>query len=334
MRSRPSSRIEAGLDALAGKTVVVTGASGFVGGALVRQLTAVGCSIIRVSRRRLAPAPAPTSAVVTDVQADVTDRACWDRIGGADVIFHCAAQTSWAIAESDPEQNFRSTVLPMRFLVDSCRERRHRPIVVFAATATQTGVASRLPVNEDVPDRPLTVYCRHKLIAEGDLKIAAAEGVVRGVSLRLPNLYGPGARAASDDRDVVNRAIRAAMRGEALTVYGSGNYLRDYLFIDDAIDAFVAAATCAELLLGRHFVVATGQPRTVGDAFAAIATRVAAKCGHPVTVTTDPARALAAIDQRHFVGDASRFMAATGWRPAWQFEDGIDRTIEAYRCGS
>jgi nucleoside-diphosphate-sugar epimerase len=216
----------------------------------------------------------------------------------------------------------------------SCRERGHQPTVVFSGTVTQAGITTRLPVNEDVADQPITVYDRHKLMAEDDLKSAASAGVVRGVSLRLPNIYGPGATAGSRDRDVLNRMIRAAMRGEALTVYGAGDYVRDYLFIDDAVTAFLLAATCAEALNGRHFVIATGRGHAIRNAFATIAARVEAKCGRRVRVTTEPGRTLTAIEQRHFIGDSSRFTAATGWRAACDLDDGIDRTIEAYQCES
>ena len=68
-----------------------------------------------------------------------------------------------------------------------------------------------MPVDEDAPDDPITVYDRHKLIAEDDLKAAAAQGVVRGATLRLANVYGPGARGQPRDRDVLNRMIKTAI---------------------------------------------------------------------------------------------------------------------------
>lgn len=334
MRSDPSPLIAAPRHGLTGKTIAVTGAAGFVGGALVRRLANLDCTIIRVSRRESPRLTGSLAATITDVRGDVADRAVWDRLGDAAVVFHCAAQTSAALAAEDPSQDFRSNVLPMQQLLAGCRERVHHPIVVFSGTVTQVGIATRLPVNEDAADQPVTIYDRHKLMAEDELKSAASAGVVRGVSLRLPNIYGPGAPVRSGDRDVLNRMIRAAMRGDTLTVYGAGDFLRDYLFIDDAVNAFLMAAVSLDQLNGRHVVVATGQGHSIRDAFAAIAARVEARCGRRVTVTSEPGHALTAIEQRHFVGDASRFTAATGWRPACSLAEGIDRTIEAYQCES
>ena len=326
--------VAAPMHGLTGKTIAVTGASGFIGGALVKRLTRLDCTIIRVSRAEPPGLMGSGPASITDVRGDVADRAVWDRLGHADVIFHCAAQTSAAVAAQDPSQDFRNNVVPMQQLLGRCRERARRPIVVFAGTVTQVGIAARIPVNEDAADQPVTIYDRHKLMAEDELKSAAAAGFVRGVSLRLPNVYGPGAHVRSGDRDVMNRMIRAAMRGETLTVYGAGDYLRDYVFIDDAVLAFLMAAGCPDEVNGRHFVIATGQGHTIAEAFRKITARVEAKCGRRVAVASEPGWPLTAIEQRQFVGDASRFTAATGWSPSCSLEQGIDRTIEAYQCES
>ncbi len=91
-------------------------------------------------------------------------------------------------------------------------QRGRRPIVLFAGTVTEAGIPSRLPVDEDAPDDPITIYDRHKLMAEQDLKAAAVNGDVRGATLRLANVYGPGARGQRADRDVLNRMIKTAHR--------------------------------------------------------------------------------------------------------------------------
>jgi UDP-glucose 4-epimerase len=316
----------------AGKTIAVTGAAGFLGGRLVSRLAAVDCQIIRVARSVQPPLDA-MAATVVDIAGDVGQPDTWDRVADADVIFHFAAQTSTAAAADDPDRDFYDNVTPMRLLLETCRQRRQRPLVLFAGTVTQTGIPSRLPVDEDAPDDPITVYDRHKLMAEGDLKAAASQGDVRGATLRLSNVYGPGAPGLRKDRDVLNRMIRSAVEGRPLTVFGSGEYVRDYVFIDDVVDAFVAAAAHPEPVNGRHFVVGSGRGVTIREAFELISARVRLLTGTTVPVTTtDRGGALLAIDQRHFVADPSRLSAATGWRPSWSLTDGIDRTIEAFKC--
>jgi nucleoside-diphosphate-sugar epimerase len=315
------------------QTVAVTGAGGFLGGRLVDRLAAIDCRIIRLGRSPLPPVEATATARVTDVIGDVTDRGAWDRLIDADIIFHFAAQTSGAAAASNPDADFRANVAPIRHLLAACRESGRRPIVLFAGTVTEAGVPSRLPVNEDAPDDPITIYDRHKLMAEGELKAATLAGAVRATTLRLANVYGPGARGRAGDRDVLNRMIRAALAGQPLTVYGHGGYVRDYLFIDDVIEAFLLAAVQPEHVSGRHYVIGSGSGVTIREAFELIAARVRQTTGRTVPVAlAEPAQPLSPIEQRSFIADPGRFSAATGWQPAWSLCSGIDRTIEAFTC--
>jgi len=125
--------------------------------------------------------------------------------------------------------------------------------------------------------------------------------------------------------------IMAALRGEPLTVYGTGEYVRDYLFVDDVADAFLRAAAHPERINGRHFVVGSGRGVTIRGGFELVAARVETLIGRRVpVVTADPPGALSDIQKRNFVADPSRFSDATGWRPFWSLSDGIDRTIEAF----
>jgi len=249
------------------------------------------------------------------------------------VIFHFAAQTSVSIAAADPDADFHANVTPIRHLIAACRQRRHQPVVVFAGTVTEAGIPSRVPVNEDEADDPITAYDRHKLMAEDDLKAAASQGAVRGATLRLSNVYGPGARGPRQDRDILNRMIDTALQGAALTVYGTGEYVRDYVFIDDVVDAFVRAASHPDRINGRHFIIGSGHGVTIREAFGLVAARVEAITGRRVpVVSADPPAPLSDLERRHFVADPSRFSAATGWHPSWSLAGGIDRTIEALTC--
>ena len=293
------------------KTIAVSGAGGFLGGTLVNRLATVPCHVMRVPR-----------------DPD------WEPIVSAvDVVFHFAAQTSSAVAAADPNRDFAANVAPLRGLLAACRRLRRRPVILFAGTVTQAGIPVRLPVDENAVDRPVTIYDHHKLIAENDLKAAACDGTVKGATLRLANVYGPGARASGKDRNILNRMIAAAVRGEPLTVYGTGEHLRDYVFVNDVVDAFLMAGAQPDQVNAKHFVVGSGRGVTIREAFELVASRVEALTGRRVPVITAvPAAALSAIEQRDFIADSSRLTSATGWHPKWSLYDGIDRTIEAGPC--
>ena len=315
-----------------GQTVAVTGAGGFLGGCLIQRLEGSPCRIMRVARRPL-PLPAIDGQAMIDVVGDVSSAALWERIvSEADVVFHFAAQTSGVAAEQDPEADFQANVAPMRHLVAASRRLNRQPVVVLAGTVTQAGIPSRVPIDEAAPDNPVTVYDRHKLLAELELESAAGAGVLFGSTLRLANVYGPGAPGPRADRDVLNRMIKGALGGEALTVYGTGEFVRDYVFIDDVVDAFVRAAAHVPEVNARHFVVGSGCGISIRQAFELVASRVEALTGRRVPVITIGTRSLSAIEQRHCLVNPAGFMAATGWHPTHSLAAGIDRTIEAYAC--
>jgi nucleoside-diphosphate-sugar epimerase len=236
------------------------------------------------------------------------------------------------VAAADPQADLRSNVLPMLGLLETCRQQSLAPVVLFAGTATQVGLPSLLPVNESQPDQPVTIYDLHKLAAENYLKHYISQGYVRGASLRLANVYGPGPHSSSSDRGVLNAMIRRALAGEPLTVYGAGEFVRDYVFVGDVVRAFLLAGAAPDAVNGRHFVIGSGQGHTLAEAFKLVAQRAAIRTGRQTAVEyTNPVAPISLIEQRHFVADIGEFRRATGWTPEKNLVSGIDSTIEAWQ---
>ena len=310
-------------NALSGKRILITGASGFIGRRIVQQLSVVDCTIVALSR---APGPETIqdTARIEEVFGDIRDTCVLDSaMRGVDVVIHLAAQTSARTAEDDPRADAMVNVAPMTHIVASA-ERTHASIIL-ASTSTIFGLPASLPVAETQPDAPLTAYDRHKLLAE---RLVQAYG--KGASLRLTNVYGPGQSHKGADRGVLNAAIAKAISGEALTVFGDGSQLRDYLYIDDAARAFLMAAANAQALGGRPFVVGSGVGTRIRDAFALVATRVGEWVSRQVPVIfADPPAPPLQIDARNFVADARAFQVAAQWTAETQLQEGIDLTIDA-----
>ena len=314
------------------KTILITGGCGYLASALIRLLCDTKCRVIRLDRPESDWSRIGENVEVNDLAADIRDPQIWEQaLDGVDIVFHFAAQTSAYCANDDPTADHLINVQPMLQLLEACRRQQRRPAVCFSSTVTVAGIPASLPVNEQHPDHPLTLYDLHKQMAEQYLQYYAGQGVVRGVALRLTNIYGPGPASSRADRGVLNRMIRKALAGEPLTVYGSGELLRDYLFVDDAAGAFLAAAAAAGKLNGRRFVIGSGEGHTIAGAMEVVAQRTALKTG--VTVAVDhipPPASLSPIEERNFVADSNSFMLATGWKPAYSFALGIDRTLEAF----
>jgi UDP-glucose 4-epimerase len=315
-----------------GKRIVVTGGGGYLGTNLIRALSQTPCDIVRLVRS--APKPLDVldaQARIHDVVGDVTDANVWPALlGEADVVFHLAAQTSVAVARRDPLADMAQNVVPVLALLESCRNAASPPFVVFAGTATEVGVTTQVPVNETFTDNPVTIYDLHKLMAERYLAWYAMGGLVRGATLRLANVFGPGPTSSSADRGVLNHMIRKAIRGEQLTVYGSGSQVRDFTFVDDVVDAFLMAGAHPSETSGQYFVVGTGVGHTIRQAAELVADVAAERTGKRVevmSVVPPPTESL--VDERHFVADTSRFRAATGWQPRWTLRRGLERAVES-----
>jgi nucleoside-diphosphate-sugar epimerase len=129
--------------------------------------------------------------------------------------------------------------------------------------------------------------------------------------------------------------IAKALAGEVLPVFGSGAFLRDYLHVQDAARAFLAAGASIDAVNKSHYVVASGRSHSIDEAFRTVAVRVAARTGREVRVVhAEPALPLSPLQSRNFVADPSPFTAATGWRAEWTLAAGIDQALEELACES
>jgi UDP-glucose 4-epimerase len=315
-----------------GKTLLITGGAGYLASGLVEMLKNIDCHIIRMHREGSYPMPVTGAARIFDVAGDVRDPVIWERILiGVDYIFHFAAQTSTYIANADPVADQAANVQPMLHLLETCRRQGFHPTVCFASTVTISGIPVSLPVDESHPEHPLTIYDLHKLTAEQYLRWYSEQGIVRGVTLRLANVYGPGPRSSQTDRGILNQMIIRALAGEVLTVYGTGEQVRDYLYVGDAAQAFLAAAIYSEALNGKCFVIGSGRGYTIAEAIGLVADLTAAKTGISVPVEhIAPPRDISPIEQRNFVADSRLFRAATGWQARHTLAQGIKLTLEAF----
>jgi nucleoside-diphosphate-sugar epimerase len=315
------------LEGLCGKTIAVTGASGYIGAALVEALVKRSCNIIRVSRTDLEELHGTQA-----IKADVRKADTWDKIvEQADIIYHLAGNTSVYETAKNPAESLNSTLLPLAHLIKAAQEDKCKPRIVFTSTATVYGLTSRHPVTEVIEPKPTTFYDLNKLFAEQQLSLATQQGLIDSVSLRLANVYGPsGSVSAASDRGILNKITAVALRGGDLMVYGDGNYCRDYVYITDVVKALLYAGISPDIG-GQVYNVASGVGTMVKEAFQMVASQAAAITKIPVRVNeTVWPTGVASIERRDFTADISKFSVATHWKPVVHLNEGIALLIAEY----
>jgi nucleoside-diphosphate-sugar epimerase len=306
------------------KTIVITGARGYIGSALAERLRRHGHALRLVSR---SPSPSTSGRLRRDCRAiDLCDPQSWSQLlRGADVIVHLSWRTDLRAAEADSAEDEEINVGPLRALVETARAMKTAPIVVFASAATIVGINPKLPVDDTAHDNPCSVYDRHKLAGEIILREGTACGAVRACSLRLANVYGYGGASINANRGILNVMMERAIAGEPLTLYGNGAYIRDFIHIEDVIEAFVAVILTPAMCDGGHYLIASGRGHTLAQAYATIAEVALERMQRRVEIVRVPEPAdLHAIENRNFIGDSGAFRARTNWRPRLDLRAGID----------
>lgn len=316
-----------------GKKILITGGNGYLGSNLVNQLLNFECQIYCLDRLKLnQDLEIDKKAKLISIVCDITDSSIWQKIlSGIDIIFHFAGQTSAYVANEDPIKDFNINVLPLLFMLESCRKNKYCPTILFAGTATEVGIPRKLPVDENHHDKPVTIYDIDKLMAEGYLKYYANAEIVKGTILRLANVYGPGPKSSSADRGILNMMIRKALNGEDLTLYGKGEFIRDYIFVDDVINAFLIAGMKIENMNGRHFVLGTGVGHSIREAFETIIESVFDFTKKKVEIiSTNPPQTLSPIESRNFIANVGSLKQSIGWIPEVTLAQGINKTVKHY----
>ena len=318
------------------KRILITGASGYIAWNLIRELVQFDCTIVCFSRNVEKVEKQNDKAKIKFVESSYQCKSVYqEAIENVDIIFHLASQTSVYKAEKNPLADYRANVLPMQLLLEACRKNKTCPTIVFSGTSTQCGMPEMLPVDENVIDIPLTTYDFHKLQAERWLKFYTCQDWVRGVSLRLTNVYGPGPRSSSADRGMLNLMIIKALQGEELTIFGTGEFIRDYIYVDDVVSAFLSAPIHISDINGKHFVLGSGISTTIHDAIELVGELVSQQTGKKVVVKrVEPPTYLLPIECRNFFAAINSLQEEISFIVKYDLQNGIKNSINYYSKGN
>jgi CDP-paratose 2-epimerase len=342
----------------AGGHVLITGGAGFVGCNLAHRYLAQGREVVlfdNLSRpgveRNLAWLRATHGDRVRAQVADVRDAAAVARaVRGAAEVYHFAAQVAVTTSLLDPIDDFEINARGTLTLLEALRALDTPPPLVFTSTNKVYG---------DLGDVPLALRGRRYAPADAAVRASGvgedraldfhspygcskgtADQYVRDyarsyglptVVFRMSCIYGPHQFGTEDQGWVAHFLIRA-LEGRPITLYGDGMQVRDVLFVEDLVDAFLLARAHVDRLSGEAFNIGGGPANTTS--LLELVDRIGALHGERPEVTHEAWRT---GDQRYYVSDVRRFGAATGWAPRTSVSEGLERLYEwltASRAGA
>lgn len=298
--------------------VLITGANGYIGSSLAKALEKNTSFTVKLFTRK---------------DGDITHKDIWQALlKDIDIVFHFAAQTSSSFANNNPHEDLAVNVLPVINLIETCKKHGYSPDVVYAGTVTEFGMTESKPINEQHKDNPITIYDIHKLMAEKYLQYYSNQLGKRAVTLRLANIYGPGPIGNIPDRGIVNMMVIKALKGEPLTIFGTGEYIRDYLYIDDIVNAFIAAARHIDKTKGNYYVTGTGTGTTILQMATLIKNTVKRMTNKETKIRFSPfPKDTSKIELRNFIADTTALQKDTDWKPTISLEEGIEKTVSYFQ---
>ncbi|MDT5266072.1 MAG: UDP-glucose 4-epimerase [Mycobacterium sp.] len=306
---------------------LVTGAAGFIGSTLVDRLLADGHSVIGVddlsSGRSTNLGPAERYDGFEFAKADIVDA---DLIGlladtKPEAVFHLAAQISVKRSVDDPQFDSSVNVVGTVRLAEAARMAGVRKVVHTSSGGSVYGTPPVYPTSEDVAVDPASPYAASKVCGEVYLNMFRNLYGLDCSHIAPANVYGPR-QDPHGEAGVVAIFAQALLSGRPTKIFGDGTDTRDYVFVDDVVDAFVRAS--GEVGGGQRFNVGTGVETSTRQLHSAIAAAV----GAPDEPELHPPRL---GDLKRSCLDIGRASAVLGWSPKVALEDGVARTVDFFR---
>jgi UDP-glucose 4-epimerase len=315
-----------------GRRVMITGGLGFIGSNLAHQLVALGADVLLVDSLipdyggNLFNIDGLADRVRVNV-ADIRQQSTMNYlVKDRDVIFNLAGQVSHIDSMRDPYADLEINCRSQLTILEACRYNNPHVKVVFAGTRQVYGRPDSLPVTEHHLVRPTDVNGINKAAGEYYHLVYNNVFGVRGCSLRLTNVYGPRQLIRHNRQGFIGWFIRLAIEGRTIPIYGDGSQRRDFVFVDDAADAFLRAGA-NDACNGEVFNVGGDQPISHRD----LTTLLVEIAGSGRLEYVEWPTEKKAIDIGDFYADSTKFTAATGWSPTVKLADGLRRAVTFYR---
>lgn len=290
-----------------GKKILVTGSGGFIGRHLVERLKNDGAYV--------------STFDIAEGQ-NIEDRKKLASIISRklDIIYHLAGLSGSQQSILRSEQFFKINTIGTLNLIEEVVKNSPKTKLVISSSRLEYGPPQYLPVDENHPTRPNSVYGLSRLAATQIAMVYHARVNLDVVILRTSNVYGHHHRIGFSGYNIVNHFIDLAKQNKTLKIFGNGKQLRDYLYIDDLIEAFIKAAAAS----GSVYNLGFGE----GIEFGKMARLITKIVGRGNVVHTPWPKDLRDLETGSYVSDITKIRKELGFSPKFSFEEGIRRTVE------
>jgi CDP-glucose 4,6-dehydratase len=303
-----------------GRSVLITGATGLVGTWLTRRLIELNASVVCLVR-------GPVTQDLRAVQGDIRDRTLLDRVimdHHIDTVFHLAAQTAVGIANRNPVSTFETNIAGTWNILEACRLSPLVKSIVVASSDKAYGRQPILPYTEDMPLDGRHPYDASKSCADILAQTYAATYSLPVAITRCGNFYGGG---DMNWNRLVPGTIRSILHGERPVIRSDGHYQRDYLYVEDSVQAYLTLASRLRQdphLRGRAFNFSNESRVSVLEMVRLI-------LRHMESTLEPDIRNESSNEIREQFLNAERARTDLGWRAEFTLEEGLRRTIAWYR---
>ena len=313
------------------RRALITGGMGFIGSNLARRLVELGCRVTLVDSLHpdFGGNRANVDAIADQVEIvirDVRDVAgLQPLVAGQDFLFNLAGQSSHLASMQDPFADLEHNCRTALAVLEACRRYNPEARIVYASTRQIYGRPERLPVDERHPLHPADINGVHKLAAERYHFLYRRVHGLKVCVLRLTNTIGPAMRVKDGRQTFLGVWVRRLLEGEPFEVWG-GRQMRDFTYVDDAVEAFLLAATSARAD-GQVFNLGGERAISLGDA-ARLLVEVNSG-GEYVERPFPPERK--AIDIGDYYAAGTKIRQLLGWQPSTPLREALRRTLDYYR---
>lgn len=319
------------MNKLAGKKILITGGLGMIGSTIAHKMIDYGAevtildSLIQPYGGNFFNVETVKNKLKINI-SDIRDKESLKiLVSDVDIIFNLAAQVSHNDSLENPFLDADINYIGHLNVLEAVRNYNRKAKILYSGSRLQFGRILENPVNENHPLQPLTPYALNKTAAENLYLYYKQVYDIPVVIFRIANPYGPRCQMKHSKYAIINWFIRNAMEDKEIKIFGNGDQLRDYIFVDDLADAFILASI-EEKASGEIFNIGSG----VGTRFGEMVESIVKIVGKgKINKVPWPSEYLN-VETGDYITDITKIKKVLGWSARYNLEEGIERTVEYY----